>query len=242
FNHTCYNLESGERLSAREGTKNDKKRIKSYFKSISFQVRVFKDPTYLEIQDALNAYAKNKVNYDCLVCFFLTHGAMNKLYAYDRSYEIDHILIPFIADNEEKTDGKPKIFVLNACQNTSFGFNPYDARFEEKILKRMCIPESHVLVALSAAPGFVSLRNTRDGAFFIDYFLETLRMTKESNKKKDIHKILEKAYKHMEKDQKDYTGMFVHLLECEFNPTMGQCPAYVSTLTKFLDLHRNLRS
>ncbi|RWS21214.1 uncharacterized protein B4U80_11907, partial [Leptotrombidium deliense] len=170
---------------------------------------------------------------------FSNYGKMNKLYAYDKSYDIDHILIPFIPDNNENFDGIPKLFILNACQDYN-GIDPFMARFDETILQRICIPESDFLVAMSAVPGFKSLRNRVEGSFFIDYFLETLKLVRASKEKEDIHKSLEKSYRKLGRDQTNYEGMFIHMKNAAFKPTaMEQCPAYVSTLKQILDINKN---
>ena len=60
---------------------------------------------------------------DCLVCCFLTHGHDEYLWAYDRLYDLDHILSFFTGDKCKTLAGKPKIFIIQVLINLFNNFN-----------------------------------------------------------------------------------------------------------------------
>lgn len=50
----------------------------------------------------------------------LTHGDLGKLYAYDGDYKCEDLWSPFYKSHCPSLEGKPKIFIVQACQGTLF--------------------------------------------------------------------------------------------------------------------------
>ncbi|RWS23100.1 effector caspase-like protein [Leptotrombidium deliense] len=76
FNQKIFNLDSSYYLSARDSTNRDKDEIAKFFTQLCFMLKIFEASSYPQIMHVLNAYANNNEDYNCLVCFCLTHGRL----------------------------------------------------------------------------------------------------------------------------------------------------------------------
>ncbi|RWS22064.1 caspase-3-like protein, partial [Leptotrombidium deliense] len=178
-------------LEERKGNKADKDAIDAYFREINFIVRVYEDKTVDEIENILRKYAKNEENlsYGVLVCFILTHGNRDHLCAKDSHYKLNKILEPFLPGNCEILNGRPKLFIINACQGEVFDEGNvvhYDACDVP-----LHTPEADdFLVTLSSVPGFKSFRHKIIGSYYVQHLIETLRKSRSCDVNEDIHSIL----------------------------------------------------
>ena len=54
--------------------------------------------------------------------FSNSHGIKGRIYAKDRLYKIEQIWEKFGAENCPSLEGKPKIFLVQACQGTNYDY------------------------------------------------------------------------------------------------------------------------
>ncbi|RWS21585.1 caspase-8-like protein, partial [Leptotrombidium deliense] len=74
---------SETRRCERKGTEKDVEAIESYFAEKGFNVDIYHDQPHDQIKQILNQYAVDKNDWRCFVCFILTHGSEDILYAQD---------------------------------------------------------------------------------------------------------------------------------------------------------------
>lgn len=53
---------------------------------------------------------------DCLVVVVMSHGLPNKIFAYDKEYDVDLLWNQFTPDNCPSLTGKPKLFFIQVLQ------------------------------------------------------------------------------------------------------------------------------
>ncbi|KAG1669181.1 Caspase [Nymphon striatum] len=73
---------------------------------------------YIDV-DELPGICYGKENYedaDCFVCCILSHGDMGVLYGRDGKFPTDMMFSPFHGDACPSLAGKPKLFIIQACQ------------------------------------------------------------------------------------------------------------------------------
>ncbi|RWS19675.1 caspase-1-like protein, partial [Leptotrombidium deliense] len=173
FNHFTFDvvLEEDRTLEDRVGTHEDAEAIAIYFLEKGFKVDLLHDKKYCEVTDVLKMHAAESNDWDCFICFVLTHGAKDKLYAKDDSYKHDSLFTPFMS---ESCESKAKLFFINACQGNTLDIGI--ELFTDACEVPLHTPEGdNFLVALSSVPGFTTMRHEHKGSFFIQSLIEFLR-------------------------------------------------------------------
>lgn len=101
----------------RTGSFVDCKRLQSIFASIGFDVQVYEDLDVLEIRKTLSDYAgADYTDSPCVVVIILSHGAFRRLKAKSGTYSMIEVFKRFTGENCNTLIGKPKLFLINACQ------------------------------------------------------------------------------------------------------------------------------
>lgn len=104
FNHEHFTVTG---LRPRSGTQTDCHAFKTQLKKLGFEVIVYSDLNYHDLQDnIITASRKDHSNYDCFLLAVLTHGEMNILYAKDTPYKPESLWHPFTADKCPTLAGK----------------------------------------------------------------------------------------------------------------------------------------
>ena len=105
-------------LSHRQGTKHDWKRLKCVFQKLGFEVVVHHNLMSFDIKDKIKKLAaQNFLNYGCLVVCLLSHGIENAVAGADSLYiNVNKLKYKFSYNNCPSLYGKPKIFIVQACQ------------------------------------------------------------------------------------------------------------------------------
>lgn len=163
-------FQPSRRLPKRSGTQVDATGLYNLFRSMSFEVIVFKDLTAKEIRYQLDKFSKkDHSNNDCFACCILTHGEHGQLWGTDAKFPLDMLFNFFLGDNCLTLVGKPKIFFIQACQGerldhgvSVIGADSLDSAAYLKIPNH-----ADFLIAYSTLPGFYSWRNTQDGSWFM---------------------------------------------------------------------------
>ncbi|KAL1518240.1 hypothetical protein ABEB36_001892 [Hypothenemus hampei] len=177
FNHESF--ECGG-LRSRSGTNEDCKNFKDCLKSLGFDVQVFKDLNYMELDyQVKQVAAMDHSNHDCLLIAILSHGEMGIVYAKDNPYKPDNLWSLFTADKCPTLAGKPKMFFLQACQGDKLdaGINLTLSRTEiDGEINTYKIPvQADFLIVYSTVKGYYSWRNTTKGSWFIQALCEELK-------------------------------------------------------------------
>ncbi|KAJ8972474.1 hypothetical protein NQ314_000167 [Rhamnusium bicolor] len=162
FNHEVF--ECGG-LKSRSGTNEDCKNLKECLMGLGFDVQVFKDLNYTDIEYHIKQVA------------VLSHGEMGIVYAKDTPYKPDYIWTVFTADKCPTLAGKPKIFFLQACQGDKLdgGIN-LRTETDGEIHNTYRIPvQADFLIVYSTVKGYYSWRNTTKGSWFIQSLCEELK-------------------------------------------------------------------
>lgn len=170
-------FQPSRRLPKRNGTQVDATGLYNLFRSMSFEVIIFKDMTAKEIRYQLDYFSKkDHSNNDCFACCVLTHGEHGQLWGTDAKFPLDMLFNFFLGDNCLTLVGKPKIFFIQACQGerldhgvSVIGADSLDSAAYLKIPNH-----ADFLIAYSTLPGFYSWRNTQEGSWFMQAVIRVL--------------------------------------------------------------------
>jgi caspase-like apoptosis-related cysteine protease len=166
FNHMHFDPRLG--LKERNGTAADRDNLRATLRSLDFEVRVFNDLTFKELDKVLEdcATKEDHSDADCVLVSVLSHGEMNILYGSDHGYKPERLWSYFTADKCPTLAGKPKLFFIQACQGDQLDAGVKLKRVTETDSNAMTykIPNhADFLIAYSTIPGFYSWRNTSAG-------------------------------------------------------------------------------
>ncbi|KAK7590121.1 hypothetical protein V9T40_001734 [Parthenolecanium corni] len=172
FNHEHFDLPV---LKQRNGTEADGHNLEITLRNMHFEVIVHKDLTFKQLDAVLDDVASLDFNNcDCLLIAVLSHGEQNSIYAKNMSYSTNVLFNRFTPDKCPSLAGKPKLFVIQACQGDKL-----DGGIDVEIDKPDSGAETYrmplyadFLFAYSTIPGYFSWRNTQRGSWFIQAFCE----------------------------------------------------------------------
>jgi len=111
---------------------------------------------------------------ECFVCIFLSHGGVDCVYAKDGPIMISELAKDFRGDNCKSLNGKPKIFIIQACRgcDTDPGTcseGPLDVEINK-------IPvEADFLYCFATVPGYVCFLNRDNGSWFLEILSDVFR-------------------------------------------------------------------
>ncbi|XP_034473645.1 caspase-like [Drosophila innubila] len=168
-------------LKSREGTNVDSERLGTVLKRLGFKVFEYMDLSKRDILYNIKTTAsRNYSKYDCILVAILSHGKTGYIHARDSAYSLESIWRPFATDNCPSLAGKPKLFIIQACQGDlkDPGYPALEPEFpdnESFSYINFRIPtHQDFLIAYSTLPGYCSWRNTVDGSWFIQSLCEEL--------------------------------------------------------------------
>ena len=119
--------------------------------------------------------------HDCLLVAILSHGELGILYAHDTPYKADTIWSYFTSDKCPSLAGKPKIFLIQACQGDRLDAGTTlkdrtETDGQPSSTATFRIPtHADILIAYSTIPGYYSWRNTTRGSWFMQALCLELR-------------------------------------------------------------------
>ncbi|XP_005804657.1 caspase-8-like isoform X1 [Xiphophorus maculatus] len=201
------NNENFHSLKQRRGTDKDAERLAKVFSWLGFKVLMSKDQTRDQMEqtlkvvasplheerqlqllelgvqewcdDCLSAPQQPVRHGDAFVCCILTHGSLSQVYGVDsQPLVIKEIKKHFVATKLPALTGKPKVFLIQACQLDKVfaaqrGVLPNDVEEDSAT----SIPEeADFLVAVSTVEGYASFRHVVDGSWFIQSVCEQLEL------------------------------------------------------------------
>ena len=145
----------------RTGSIDDVWKLIRLFDDFSFRQRVLDNQSGSQMLELLRGTAKKDFSrYDCFVCVILSHGTEDGIYGTDeKGIKIEAITSLFRRSECPSLEGKPKIFLIQACRGplTSSSL-PADADF---------------LICL--APGHQSYRKALLGSWFISSVVDVFK-------------------------------------------------------------------
>lgn len=165
------------KLPRRMGSQVDSNGLYNLFRSMSFDVKLFKDLTAKQIYYQLEYFSKiDHTENDCFACCILTHGEHGLIWGSDARFPIDTLFTFFTGDKCPSLVGKPKIFFVQACQGDKLDHGvPVISEAVDASTTIFKIPtHADFLVAYSTLPGFYSWRNTQDGSWFMQALIRVL--------------------------------------------------------------------
>jgi hypothetical protein len=106
--------------SNRDGTERDKTKLTSVFKALGFDVEIFEN---LKKKDLLyyieGLRSRDFSTYASLIVCILSHGDENVVEGTDgKSLNINELKYKFNSNDCPSLNGKPKIWIIQACQGT----------------------------------------------------------------------------------------------------------------------------
>ena len=111
FNYEKFDKHLG--LSARNGTDVDQDNLLMTLQQLDFEVKVYKDLPYKEIENILETLSRdNHSDADCLFVAVLSHGDQGLLYAFDQPYKPEQLWGHFNAEKCSTLAGKSKLFFV----------------------------------------------------------------------------------------------------------------------------------
>ncbi|XP_014853085.1 PREDICTED: caspase-8-like isoform X2 [Poecilia mexicana] len=198
------NNENFHSLKERRGTNKDAESLADVFSWLGFKVLMCKDQTRDQMEQTLKLFAslhdeekqlqlqeldvqewcgrwlpapQQPVRHgDAFVCCILSHGSLHKVSGVDsQPLAIKEIRRYFVATEQSPLTGKPKVFLIQACQGDKIQRGVLQKDVEEDSLTS--IPEeADFLVAVSTVEDHVSFRHPIDGSWFIQSVCEQLRL------------------------------------------------------------------
>lgn len=227
FNHM--NFENPKIHPERLGSDLDARKLKKSLENLNFTVTIYKDRSVDEIKAIIDETSKSvdHSDNDCILIAAMSHGDHGSIYAKDKAYAIETLWSPFTPDKCPSLAGKPKVFILQACQGVKRdeGFQMRRSQTDGPSTKYYKIPKyADFFIAHSTMTGYVSYRHSTTGAWFIQALCMELD---ENGKRFDIDRLLRNVRQKVALDSETKST----------DPTMDgnkQIPTSTSTLTRML--------
>ncbi|XP_045025580.1 mitogen-activated protein kinase 4 isoform X3 [Daphnia magna] len=152
----------------REGSEMDRDMLMNTFHKLGFEIEKKESLDSFELKSEINNLAERDFkDYGCLVVCLLSHGIENAIQCYDRRcVNTNELKYEFSLDNCPSLYGKPKIFIVQACQGslsqseTGIVAPPANpASFFSKLILAPVILYQHFTGGLESSPSTVQLRN-----------------------------------------------------------------------------------
>ena len=154
----------------RSGSDEDVERLVDLFRDFRFQI---KERRNLERSDMMNLLTdtseKDFTKYDCFVCVILSHGAQNGIYGTDdQVITLEAITSLFRRDACPSLQGKPKIFLIQACRGTQRDQVSTESDSDPICYSKPSLPPyADFLICSASAPGHENYWKDSVGLRFI---------------------------------------------------------------------------
>ncbi|KAH9377848.1 hypothetical protein HPB48_016332 [Haemaphysalis longicornis] len=172
-------------LEDREGSELDADCMKTLFTQLHFNVTVASNLTRDEMKELLRRVSKAESHRfaDCLVVILMSHGEEGFIYGSDsEKLRLQHdVYGPFNNEECPTLQGKPKIFLVQACRGGEWDSGTHDVRIRtdspnvpdgnctvtfEPTRNRIPVL-SDMYIAYATIPGYIALRNRAMGSWFL---------------------------------------------------------------------------
>ncbi|NXB10499.1 CASP8 protein, partial [Cnemophilus loriae] len=171
-------------LYNREGTLQDGEAVKEVFKWLQFETVEHKDLDGQKIYDTVKEYSKkDHRNMDCFVCFIFSHGEKDKIKGVDdECVNIEDLVSCFTGTNCPSLAGKPKVFIIQACQGSvrhpSVTVEPDSSgHLEVDATPLLSIPDkADILIGMATVEGCLSFRSRKTGSVYIQSLCKKMKL------------------------------------------------------------------
>ncbi|NWR17062.1 CASP8 protein, partial [Emberiza fucata] len=166
----------------REGTLQDGEAVKRVFKWLQFEIVECMDLEGKKIYNTVEEYSKkDHRNMDCFVCFIFSHGEKDKVKGVDdECVNIEALVSRFTGTNCPSLAGKPKVFIIQACQGSehhpsvaveadSSGHLEVDASPLTSIPDR-----ADILIGMATVEDYLCYRSPTTGSVYIQSLCEKM--------------------------------------------------------------------
>jgi len=200
FNHKHFDPRLG--LKQRNGTDADRDNLRITLRQLEFEVNVYNDLPFKEMERVLEQAAAetNHSDCDCILISVLSHGELGILYASDHAYKPDRLWSPFDAEKCPTLAGKPKMFFIQACQGDQLDSGVHlktvsNTETDSSAMSYKIPSRADFLIAYSTVPGYYSWRNTTAGSWFIQAVCHVLQRDriKPDGRERDLLSCLTRA-------------------------------------------------
>ena len=185
----------------RDGSNHDVEALRRVFENLQYDISIFQDLTlkqYLKEQKAIQRLAHS--NYDSFFCVIMSHGNKNNQVIFSDCKPLlkDYIVREFSPRYCKGLEGKPKIFIFQACRGTLGGDNQLKKEESQKTigiellvdivnfigeskpqrpLYTTDVSEDNLdtFIGDSTIDKFVSFRSPTMGTFFIQSFCSVMQ-------------------------------------------------------------------
>ncbi|NXA69776.1 CASP8 protein, partial [Mohoua ochrocephala] len=168
----------------RKGTIQDGEAVKTVFKWLQFETVEYMDLEGNKIKETVKEYSrKDHRNMDCFVCFILSHGEKDKIKGVDDvCVNIEELVSCFTGTNCPSLAGKPKVFIIQACQGTqdhpSVTIEPDSSEhLEVDAAPLTSIPDkADILIGMATVEDYLSYRNVSTGSVYIQSLCKKMKL------------------------------------------------------------------
>ncbi|NXS20071.1 CASP8 protein, partial [Mystacornis crossleyi] len=168
----------------REGTLQDGEAVKRVFKWLQFETVEYMNLQGQKMKETVKEYSKkDHRNMDCFVCFILSHGEKDKVKGVDDvCVNIDDLVSCFTGTNCPSLAGKPKVFIIQACQGSlghpSVTVEPDSSgHLEVDATPSTSIPDkADILIGMATVEDYLSFRSRRTGSVYIQSLCEKMKL------------------------------------------------------------------
>ncbi|XP_035676235.1 caspase-3-like [Branchiostoma floridae] len=229
-------------MEMREGSEVDLENLSQVLLDMDFEVRVYTDLTCRQMRRVLKKVAEeDHRDSDCLLVSIMSHGYKGEqVYGVDGLVNIDRLSTYFKGENCQTLIGKPKLFVIQACQGERLMEGVTLASTSTTDSEVNVRPQSHTLPSgadflyfYSVSQGYYSWRNIRRGSWLIQALCKVLR--EDGNSGLEIMQLFTKVNRQVATE-------FESLSPDETFNKKKQIPCIVSMLTKELYFTQKLPS
>ncbi len=160
----------------RTGFNDDVRNLTSLFDDFNFRTRVHDNLTKSEMLNLFTDTAeKDFSRFDCFVCVILSHGSNNEIYGTDDEViKIEAITKLFRRDECTSLEGKPKIFLIQACRGQRRDRVPIESDSDTISFSSSSLPADS-LICFASAPGHQSYRHPLLGSWFISSVIDVFK-------------------------------------------------------------------
>ena len=154
----------------RTGSNDDVRNLMSLFDDFNFRHKVVDNQTGSQMLELLRGTAeKDFSKYDCFVCVILSHGKKDAIYGTDEdAIKIEALTSLFRRNECPSLEGKPKIFLIQACRGSQRDRVPVESDSDPIPLSSSSLPaDADFLICFASAPGHQSYRQPLLGSWFI---------------------------------------------------------------------------
>ncbi len=120
---------------------------------------------------------KDFSKFDCFVCVILSHGSKDGIYGTDDEVIKVEAITKFFRRNEcPSLEGKPKIFLIQACRGQRRDRVPIESDSDPISFSSSSLPaDADFLIGFASAPGHQSYRQSQLGSWFISSVVDVFK-------------------------------------------------------------------